>query len=94
MPNGLTTHEEGMELFTDEGSPFGAKQHLMFTEATTEAEKQALLSNTDQLERNAYLFLALVDNADFLEYKIHDTPTTESVTFRFDRQMAENIMVI
>lgn len=45
----------------------------MFTEATTEAEKQALLSNTDQLERNAYLFLALVDNADFLEYKIHDT---------------------
>lgn len=89
LPNGLTTHEEGMELFTDEGSPFGAKQHLMFTEATTEAEKQALLSNTDQLERNAYLFLALVDNADFLEYKIHDTPTTESVTFRFDRQMAE-----
>lgn len=89
LPNGLTTNEEGMELFTDEGSPFGAKQHLMFTEATTEAEKQALLSNTDQLERNAYLFLALVDNADFLEYKIHDTPTTESVTFRFDRQTAE-----
>ena len=89
MPNGLTTHEEGMELFTDEGSPFGAKQHLMFTEATTEAEKSALLSNTDQLERNAYLFLALVDNADFLEYKIHDTTTTESVTFHFDRQMAE-----
>lgn len=89
LPNGLTTHEEGMELFTDEGSPFGAKQHLMFTEATTEAEKSALLSNTDQLERNAYLFLALVDNADFLEYKIHETPTTESVTFRFDRQMAE-----
>lgn len=89
LPNGLTTHEEGMELFTDEGSPFGAKQHLMFTEATTEAEKQALLSNTDQLERNAYLFLALVDNADFLEYKIHDTPTTESVTFHFDRQTAE-----
>ena len=89
LPNGLTYHEEGMELFTDEGSPFGAKQHLMFTEATTEAEKQALLSNTDQLERNAYLFLALVDNADFLEYKIHDTPTTESVTFHFDRQMAE-----
>lgn len=89
LPNGLTTHEEGMELFTDEGSPFGAKQHLMFTEATTEAEKSALLSNTDQLERNAYLFLALVDNADFLEYKIHETPTTESVTFHFDRQTAE-----
>lgn len=89
LPNGLTTHEEGMELFTDEESPFGAKQHLMFTEATTEAEKSALLSNTDQLERNAYLFLALVDNADFLEYKIHDTPTTESVTFHFDRQTAE-----
>lgn len=89
LPNGLTTHEEGMELFTDEGSPFGAKQHLMFTEATTEAEKSALLSNTDQLERNAYLFLALVDNADFLEYKIHETPTTESVTFHFDRETAE-----
>lgn len=89
LPNGLTTHEEGVELFTDEGSPFGAKQHLMFTEATTEAEKSALLSNTDQLERNAYLFLALVDNADFLEYKIHETPTTESVTFHFDRQTAE-----
>lgn len=89
LPNGLTTHEEGMELFTDEGNPFGAKQHLMFTEATTEAEKSALLSNTDQLERNAYLFLALVDNADFLEYKIHETPTTESVTFHFDRQTAE-----
>lgn len=89
LPNGLTTHEEGMELFTDEGSPFGAKQHLMFTEATTEAEKSALLSNTDQLERNAYQFLALVDNADFLEYKIHETPTTESVTFHFDRQTAE-----
>lgn len=89
LPNGLTSHEEGMELFTDEGSPFGAKQHLMFTEATTEAEKSALLSNTDQLERNAYLFLALVDNADFLEYKIHETPTTESVTFHFDRQTAE-----
>lgn len=89
LPNGLTTHEEGVELFTDEGSPFGAKQHLMFTEATTEAEKSALLSNTDQLERNAYLFLALVDNADFLEYKIHETPTTESVTFHFDRETAE-----
>lgn len=89
LPNGLTTHEEGMELFTDEESPFGAKQHLMFTEATTEAEKSALLSNTDQLERNAYLFLALVDNADFLEYKIHETPTTESVTFHFDRETAE-----
>lgn len=89
LPNGLTTHEEGMELFTDEGNPFGAKQNLMFTEATTEAEKSALLSNTDQLERNAYLFLALVDNADFLEYKIHETPTTESVTFHFDRQTAE-----
>lgn len=89
LPNGLTPHVEGMELFTNDGSPFGAKQHLMFTDAATEAEKQALLSNTEQLERNAYLFLALVDNADFLEYKIHDTPTTESVTFHFDRQMAE-----
>ena len=89
LPNGLTPHEEGMELFTEEGSPLGAKQHLMFTEATTKAEKSALLSNTEQLERNAYLFLALVDNADFLEYKIHDTPTTESVTLHFDRQMAE-----
>ncbi len=89
LPNGLTTHEEGMELFTTEGSPFGAKQHLMFTEATTEAEKSALLSNTEQLERNAYLFLALVDNADFLEYKIYNTPKAESVTLHFDRQMAE-----
>lgn len=89
LPNGLTTHEEGMELFTDEGSPFGAKQHLMFTEATMEVEKQALLLDTSQLERNAYLFLALVDNADFLEYKIHGTPTAESVTLHFDRQTAE-----
>lgn len=89
LPAGLTPHEEGMELFTDADSPFGVRQHLMFTESATEVEKQELLLDTEQLERNAYLFLALVDNADFLEYQIHDTPATESVTFHFDRQMAE-----
>ncbi|HIY04562.1 MAG TPA: DUF4825 domain-containing protein [Candidatus Anaerotignum merdipullorum] len=88
LPDCLTYHEAGMELYTNEEEPFGVKQHVSFTELASAEERSSLSITVRYLERNAYLFLALVENADFVEYELHDTSSGESVVLHYDREDA------
>lgn len=89
LPNGLEYDPEGIELVT-EAEPYGAIHHIKFSSDISEAEKEAAINSPEFLERNAYLFLALVDNADFLEYQVHDREDTDTTTvFRYDRESAK-----
>lgn len=83
LPEYLTFHDEGMELFTDETAPMGVNRHLTFV-GTISSE-----IDDSMLERNAYLFLALVNNADFVEYTIHGEENAVLATYRYDRKTAE-----
>ncbi|MBM6828352.1 DUF4825 domain-containing protein [Anaerotignum lactatifermentans] len=83
LPEYLAFHDEGMELFTDETAPMGVNRHLTFVGTISSEIDDAAF------ERNAYLFLALVNNADFVEYTIHGEENAVLVTYRYDRKMAE-----
>lgn len=83
LPEYLAFHDEGMELFTDETEPMGVNRHLTFTGTISSEIDDAVL------ERNAYMFLALVNNADFVEFTIHGEENAVLATYRYDRQMAE-----
>lgn len=83
LPEYLAFHDEGMELFTDETAPMGVNRHLTFVGTISSEIDDAAL------ERNAYLFLALVNNADFVEYTIHGEENAVLATYRYDRKTAE-----
>lgn len=89
LPKGLEYDTEGIELVTD-AEPYGAIHHIKFSPNISETEKEIALDSPEFLERNAYLFLALVDNADFLEYQVHDRGDADTTTiFRYDRESAK-----
>ncbi len=89
LPKGLEFDTEGIELVTD-AEPYGAIHHIKFSSDISEAEKEAAINSPEFLERNAYLFLALVENADFLEYQVHDRQNADTTTvFRYDRESAK-----
>lgn len=74
-PDGVPRSSEGMELFTTEGEPYGARVYFSdFTQTNDEG----------WFPIHAMIFLALVDNADFLEYTHRDG--NETVSVRMDRE--------
>ncbi len=72
LPDGITPHEEGMELFTD-GEPYGANRHLNWkNNAALVYEYEGERFEDDRWFRiHAMIFFALVDNADFFGYDLH-----------------------
>lgn len=69
LPDGVTPNEEGMELFTTE-EPYGARRYLNW-ESTGETVYKLDGENYQDNRWNlihGMIFLALVDNADYLEY--------------------------
>lgn len=69
LPDGVTPNEEGMELFTTE-EPYGARRYLNW-ESTGETVYKLDRENYQDNRWNlihGMIFLALVDNADYLEY--------------------------
>ena len=93
LPDGVTPNEEGMELFTDEGEPYGAMRHLnlIYTGETAFADvSQESFLDGRWLRIHGMIFLALVDNADYMKYAIHLEEMGEGyVTIPFDREMAK-----
>lgn len=89
LPMGVEYDTAGIEFVTD-AEPYGAIHHIKFSPNLTHEEKEIALDSPEFLERNAYLFLALVENADFLEYQVHDRGDTDTTTvFRYDRESAK-----
>lgn len=88
LPDGVTPHAEGVELYTDEPA-FGARYHLAWAEtAETTYTHAGETKRDDRWSRiHALLFLALVENADFYEETLHTENGAE--TFTFDRAAAE-----
>lgn len=73
LPDGVTPNEEGMELFTGE-EPYGVRRHLNV--ANTEETVYEESENVIYMDHRWYtihglIFLALVDNADYLEYALY-----------------------
>lgn len=73
LPDGVTPNEEGMELFTSE-EPYGVRRHLNV--ANTEETVYEESENVIYMDHRWYtihglIFLALVDNADYLEYALY-----------------------
>ncbi len=92
LPYGVTRSEEGMELFTTE-EPYGAKLYLKAgkdTEILTPTE-DGVWVDTRWLDIQAMIFLALVENADYVEYSLDLWETDASVKkiYRFDREWAK-----
>lgn len=77
LPKGLTYSDEGMELFTTE-EPYGARQYL-----TLEGEEEILQDGW--FEKNAMIFLALVNNASYFEYSITNQDGKEQI-LHFSRE--------
>ena len=70
LPDGVTPNEEGMELFTNEGEPYGARRYLDWkntAETVYQYNGESYQDNRWDLI-HSMIFLALVDNADYLEY--------------------------
>lgn len=85
LPDGVTSNEEGMELFTD-ATPYGTKRHLEWTDG---AEISYSLNGTkyedDRWFRiHAMIFLALVENADYFGYDLHTENAVISKAFDLD----------
>lgn len=95
LPDGVTANEEGMELFTGE-EPYGARRNLDWEET---AESTMEYDGEKYMEHRWYqihglIFLALVDNANYLEYALHQEQYWENSggivisTHRVDRDGA------
>ncbi|MCQ4934989.1 MULTISPECIES: M56 family metallopeptidase [Anaerotignum] len=77
LPEGIRPSSEGIELFTKE-EPFGVRQYLTL-------ENGMEIPKDGWFERDAMIFLALVDNASFFEYAIIDENGEEQI-LHFDRE--------
>ena len=71
MPRGVTGSSEGMELFTAE-EPYGARLYLKCAEDSELVSpiEDGIWVDTRWFEIQGMIFLALVDNADSLEYSL------------------------
>lgn len=79
LPEGIVSSSEGMELFTVE-EPYGARRYLLLEEGSE-------IPQNGWFEKDAMIFLALVDNASFFEYAITDEKGEEQI-LHFDREDA------
>ena len=79
LPEGIHSSDEGIELFTKE-EPYGARRYLVL-------EDGAEIPQNGWFERDAMIFLALVNNASFFEYAVTDENGEEQV-LHFDREDA------
>ena len=77
LPEGIQPSTEGIELFTSK-EPYGARRYLTL-------EKGASIPENGWFEKDAMIFLALVDNASFFEYYITDENGEKSGIY-FDRK--------
>ncbi|MBQ2880603.1 MAG: DUF4825 domain-containing protein [Anaerotignum sp.] len=93
LPDGVTYHEEGIELFTTEGEPYGFMRHLnVKTTGETVYQDAGQESYMDGrwFRIHGMIFLALVDNADFFSYAIHPEGTPNGyLEKRFSRDDAK-----
>lgn len=80
LPKGLRPSEEGIELFT-KTEPYGARRYLTL-------EQGAEIPENGWFEKDAMIFLALVENASFLEYSIEDEGGLKQI-LRFSREDGE-----
>lgn len=96
MPDGVTYNSEGMELFTAE-EPYGARRYLNWkntAETVYQFGGESFQDNRWYLI-HGIIFLALVDNADYLEYgwKMRviedDGESYGFVSRQFDRESAK-----
>lgn len=81
LPDGVTPNEEGMELFTGE-EPYGVRRHLNV--ANTEETVYEESENVIYMDHRWYtihglIFLALVDNADYLEYALYQENSANTI---------------
>ena len=84
LPKDMEGNKEGMELQTTV-EPYGLKLHL-----TWQGTEQKDYENAMKvLERNAYIVLALVKNAGYLEYEIHFPATNATAVLHFDADTAK-----
>lgn len=90
LPDGVSNHEEGMELFTSV-TPYGAKRHLNWTEtAETVYEVNWESYEDDRWFRiHAMIFLSLVDNANYYSYELHHVNKEYSFGKAIDRSMMQ-----
>ncbi|WP_304508283.1 M56 family metallopeptidase [Anaerotignum sp.] len=79
LPEGISSSNEGIELFTNE-KPYGARRYLLL-------DQGGEIPQNGWFEKDAMTFLALVDNASFFEYAITDTKGEEQI-LHFDREDA------
>lgn len=79
LPEGILSSKEGIELFTNE-EPYGARRYLLLNQGEE-------IPQNGWFEKDAMVFLALVDNASFFEYAITDTKGEEQI-LHFDRKDA------
>ncbi len=77
LPEGIRSSDEGIELFTKE-EPYGVRRYLVL-------ENGSEVPQNGWFERDAMIFLALVQNASFFEYAITDENGEEQV-LHFDRE--------
>lgn len=77
LPEGIRPSDEGIELFTKE-EPYGVRRYLTL-------EKGMEIPKDGWFERDAMIFLALVNNASFFEYAITDANGEEQI-LHFDRK--------
>ncbi len=77
LPKGILSNSEGLELFTKK-EPYGARRYLTL-------EKGAKIPENGWFEKDAMIFLALVDNASYFEYYITDE-NGEKTGMYFDRK--------
>jgi len=92
LPDGVTNHEEGMELFTTE-EPYGAMRHVNVKttgETVYQDASQESYMDGRWFRIHGMIFLALVDNADFFSYAIHPEGTPNGyLEKRFTRDDAK-----
>lgn len=78
LPDGVTYHEEGIELFTAAGEPYGFMRHLNVKttgKPVYQDAGQESYMDGRWFRIHGMIFLALVDNADFFSYAIHPEGT-------------------
>ncbi|MBQ7102942.1 MAG: DUF4825 domain-containing protein, partial [Anaerotignum sp.] len=92
LPEGVTNHAEGMELFTTE-EPYGVMRHVNVRktgEMVYEDASRESYMDGRWFRIHGMIFLALVDNADYFSYAVHPEGTPNGyLEKRFSRDDAK-----
>lgn len=90
LPHGVEANAEGIELFTTEGEPYGARRYLNWkaTEETSYEYEGESFMDARWESIHGILFLALTENADYLEYSFYQGMEGEKPSY------GENLITI